>query len=93
MNIEKWDLKKVPDDWLLEEIIRRRNNETAAKPEHWCHDCDHFKAWNELPRAGECPKDFNPCTKGHGMKFIVPVDYGDEHGFYRRVCADRAVAE
>lgn len=95
MTVNKWDLrdrKKVPDDWLLEELMRRRNAETVASPEHWCHDCKHFEAWNEKKRAGQMPESFNPCTKAHAMQFIVPQDIGDEYGFYRRVCADREIA-
>jgi hypothetical protein len=79
----------VPDDWLLEELIRRRNAEPVAKPKHWCHDCAHWKAWNEVPREGQMPDSFNPCTKGHTMQFVVPQEIDDEHGFYRHVCADR----
>lgn len=90
--MSRWELRNFSDEELLEEIVRRRNKRTVAKPEHWCHDCVHFKAWDEVPRAGNCPSDFNPCTKSHEMKFITPADVSDEYGFYRRVCADREIA-
>lgn len=92
MIVNKWDLKKVPSDWLIEELIRRRNAEPVAKPKHWCHDCANFESWNAKQRAGTMPDDFNPCTKGHAMQFVVPQEVNDEHGFYRRVCQDRAEA-
>lgn len=87
--MNRWTpLRDFTDDDLLAELVRRRNGRTVAKPEHWCHDCDHFKAWNEAPRKGEMPESFNPCTNGHAMKFRAPEDYGDDYGFYRLVCAD-----
>ncbi|MFG5411473.1 hypothetical protein ABXN37_29275, partial [Piscinibacter sakaiensis] len=91
-------LATFTEDQLLEELIRRRNQRTTAHPEHWCHDCQHYKAWDEVERPRDaigriprCPDDFNPCTKGHKMQFVVPEDYpdGQEWGYYRKVCADR----
>lgn len=72
-------------DELLAEIVRRRNGEQATEPiEHWCDDCAHFRySKNDRDTA-------NNCQKGHAMQFRVPEDYGDECGFYRRVCNDRA---
>lgn len=86
-------LASFTDEQLLEELIRRRNARTVATPKHWCHDCRNFVAWDEVRRKGEMPDDFNPCTKGHEMKFIVPQEIGDEHGFYLSVCADRDMGD
>ena len=83
------ELRRFRTEQLIEELARRANAEPVERPEHWCHDCLHFVAWNERPRTGEMPEDFNPCTKGHTMRFIAPKDYGDEYGHYLRVCADR----
>lgn len=86
-----WELRKFGTDQLIEELARRHNKAPVAKPKHWCHDCDHFVAWNDKPRKGEMPDAFNACTKGHTMKFVAPEDFDDEYGFYLRVCADRAM--
>jgi hypothetical protein len=82
-------LKRFTNDQLIEELVRRRNGQRASGPQRWCHDCDNFQAWNEAPRQGPMPEDFNPCTKGHRMHFMVPEGFDDEHGFYRPICADR----
>lgn len=87
----QWELRKFSTDALLEEMIRRANNQPIKKPEDWCHDCMHFEAWLDKvpsPRA-DCQETYNPCTKGHTMRFMVPEELDEEHGFYRRVCADR----
>jgi hypothetical protein len=86
-----WELRKFGTDQLIEELARRQNAAPVAKPEHWCHDCDNYVAWNDKPRKGEMPDSFNACTKGHTMKFVAPEDFDDEYGFYLRVCADRAM--
>ena len=83
------ELRRFNTSQLIEELARRHNENPVVKPDHWCHDCAHYVAWNDKPRKGECPDSFNPCTKGHTMKFIAPQDFGDEYGFYLRVCADR----
>lgn len=82
-------LKSFTDDQLLEELIQRRNGRSVNKPEHWCHDCRNFVAWDDAKRKSLMPETFNPCTKGHSMLFVVPEEIDDEYGFYRRVCADR----
>ena len=84
-------LRDYTENQLLEELARRANARGTKKPDHWCHDCAHFVAWFDrvpAPRK-DCPEDYNPCAKGHAMKFIVPEEIGDEYGFYRSVCADR----
>lgn len=71
-------------DELLEEIVRRRNTVEKEEVSDWCDDCLHF-------RHSTSERDTrNNCTKGHAMLFMPPEDDGDECGFYRRVCADRA---
>ena len=77
---------------LLDEIARRRSTTAHERPPDapWCHDCGHFKTW---AGEGDAPAGFNSCTKGHAMQFLVPKDYGDEWGFYRRVCRDRLADE
>lgn len=84
-----WELKRFSTQQLLEELVRRQNVRTHAKPEAWCHDCRHYETWADKPRRGECPDDFNPCTKGHAMLFVVPEEIDDDFGYYRNVCADR----
>lgn len=75
---------------LIEELVRRENGRETSKPKHWCHDCTNYVTWidGKTPSM-KMPEDYNPCQKRHEMKFMVPEDYGDEYGFYRRVCADR----
>jgi hypothetical protein len=79
-------------DWRKwEELARRANTRDTRKPDNWRHDCTHFVAWHDktpAPRK-DCPDDYNPCTKGRAMKFMVPEENDDEHGFYLPVCADR----
>lgn len=56
-------------------------------PNVWCDDCAHFVT---DPDADEA---YNPCTKGHPMRFKSPAEYqwyyNDDWGFYRRQCQDR----
>lgn len=86
-------LRDYTTNQLIEELARRANGKATKHPEHWCHDCSHYTAWLDrtpTPRK-DCPEDYNPCTKGHPMHFVAPEEIGDEYGFYRHVCADRAV--
>lgn len=86
-------LRRYSTNQLIEELARRANGVPTQKPEHWCHDCTHFVAWCDkvpAPRK-DCPENYNPCTKGHAMRFMVPEEYGDEYGFYLQVCADRGL--
>lgn len=85
-------LKGFSDDRLIEELVRRRNNARSVTPEHWCDECRNYVVWSEAKRTGEMPDDFNPCGKGHTMQFIMPIEINDDHGYYRRVCADRDMA-
>lgn len=81
-------LAKFSTDALLEELARRRRVRSERQPiAHWCEDCKHFKFWTA---KSDPPDTYNPCSKGHTMSFRQPEDYGDEMGYYRRVCADRA---
>jgi len=85
-------LRRYSRNQLIEELARRANErDTRKTPEHWCHDCSHFVAWCEqvpAPRK-DCPDEYNPCTKGHAMRFMAPEEIDDEYGFYLAVCADR----
>jgi hypothetical protein len=79
-------------DWLR--IGIQADMTIAADGGRPCHDCKHFVAWLDkepAPRI-DCPGDYNPCTKGH-MKFMAPEHYGDDYGFYLRVCHDRELLE
>lgn len=80
---------------LIEELARRANAVPTKKPRHWCHDCKNFVAWcdKKPPPRIDCPDDYNPCTKGHEMKFMVPQGYDDDYGFYLPVCSDRELLE
>lgn len=75
---------------LIEELARRANGRATKLPEHWCHACAHFLTWvdGKTPHK-PCPDDYNPCTKGHAMRFITPEEIGDEYGFHLPVCVDR----
>ena len=84
-------LRRYTTNQLIEELARRANGKTTERPEHWCHECSHFVAWLDrvpAPRK-DCPDDYNPCQKGHAMRFIAPDEIDDEYGFYLPVCADR----
>lgn len=86
-------LRGYTTNQLIEELARRANGRETREPEHWCHDCAHYLAWNDkvpAPRE-ECPEDYNPCTRGHAMRFMAPEEINDEYGFYLPVCADRDV--
>lgn len=75
---------------MLEEILRRRNkSEREAPDKQWCDHCNNFRGWRGKPDM--IPDDYNPCTKGHEMNFLAPVDYDDPWGFWRRLCPDRIV--
>ncbi len=75
---------------LIEELARRANGCATKKPEHWCHDCTHFLTWLDGKEPNKpCPDDYNPCLKGHVMRFLAPEGFDDEYGFYLRVCPDR----
>jgi len=84
-------LAKFSTDDLLAEIVRRRNKSQSEKPiEHHCDECANFLPWTG---DGDCPDDYNPCSKRHKMSFKYPDELTwpnpEMWGFYRRVCADR----
>lgn len=89
-------LSDFSEDELIEELARRRNAKPDVLPEdvcHWCHDCGNFIPWTNQRK--KIPEDYNPCKKGHEMRFVVPDINGDphaDHGFFRLVCADRDIA-
>lgn len=75
---------------LIEELARRANTRVPKQPEHWCHDCAHHLVWLDGKTPNKpCPDDYNPCTKGHEMRFMAPEEIDDEYGFYLPVCVDR----
>jgi len=82
-------LRAFTDDQLLTELMRRRNTKAVEAPEHWCHDCARFVTWDQAPRKGQMPDNFNPCTRKHEMQFNAPAEIDDEYGFYRTICVDR----
>lgn len=55
----------------------------------WCDDCAHF-----MPYAGDgdVPSRYNPCDRGHRMRFVMPTAWGgpDNFGYVRPTCPDRA---
>ena len=86
-------LSKISTDKLMEELVRRRNarraREESQKPIENCDECANFRVWS---KRGECPDDYNPCGKGHKMRFRMPRDenpHDPDYGYYRIVCADR----
>lgn len=81
-------LRSFSDDDLIEELARRRNDRSKRKPERWCQDCARFVPWgidNKMPM----PENYNPCSKGHAMKFHTPESLDDEFGYFVHICADR----
>lgn len=84
-------LRAYSTNQLVEELARRANGCETKAPEHWCHDCTHFVSWNDQdpPPRRNMPDTYNPCTKGHKMRFMAPEEIDDEYGFYLPVCADR----
>lgn len=91
MAADPMRLRQYTRSQLIEELARRANAQDTRRPKRWCHDCAHYATWGDLhPKLEhECPDDYNPCMKGHAMKFCVPEEYDDEYGFYLHVCADR----
>jgi len=88
---DSFRLRRYSTNQLIEELARRANGKVTKKPESWCHECSHFIAWLDVvptPRK-DCPENYNPCTKGHKMRFMAPEEIDDEYGFYLNVCADR----
>lgn len=84
------NLSGYSDDDLIEELARRRNaRERNTAVEHYCEDCIYFRLFKG---RGDPPINYDPCSRGHKPKFRAPAEYGDEYGFYRRVCPDRAEA-
>ena len=75
---------------LIEELARRANGRETKRPEQWCHDCSHFVVWADgrMPNK-QMPDSYNPCTKGHEMRFVAPEEIDDEYGYYLPVCDDR----
>jgi hypothetical protein len=86
-------LRRYSTEQLVDELARRRCEQTPVRPQHWCDDCAHFVAWGDVERADpllQMPEGFNPCTKAHKMSFRTPVDFSEDWGFYRRGCGDRS---
>jgi len=83
-------LRAFSTDQLIEELARRRNECGVRKPREWCEDCAHFMPWSEgVTPDAVMPDDYNPCEKGHSMRFQAPEEIDDEYGHYRAVCVDR----
>lgn len=90
------DLRRVPTEELEAELVRRARGQWKTRPDQpipHCDECDNFIPYT----AGEeVPANFNPCSKGHSMRFKVPHSMGDAHsgnwGFYLPGCKDRAVS-
>lgn len=84
-------LDHFTDQQMLDELLERRvERELGGENLEYCHDCRHFKPWG---RKSEPPDDYNPCQRKHSMRFRMPEEWEDphaDHGYYRRVCSDRA---
>lgn len=83
-------LDRYTDQELMDELLNRRlDREEGEEGRVYCDDCKHFKCWT---KRGEVPEDYNPCSKGHTMRFHMPEGWEDPHGggYFRRVCSDRA---
>jgi hypothetical protein len=91
MRSQILSLHEHGDDELLAELARRERARTAKEPpEQWCDDCVHFIPAGDL--SDDDLDEYNPCAKGHKMKFHPPEDMagvcGMEFGFYRNNCRD-----
>lgn len=97
MSERDYYLRNYSDAKLLEELARRCNHKQEKAPvARWCHDCMHFKTWDDRNATKPMPENYNPCAKKHKMYFRMPQDYpdaSDESGFYRPVCKDRVNPE
>lgn len=77
---------------LIEELARRANERSVKRPPIWCHDCAHYLCWLDgATPSRRMPDDYNPCQKGHEMRFWVPEEIDGEYGHFLPVCADRVV--
>lgn len=85
------DLEKFTTEALRAELARRQNGKIVrARDFKPCDECSHFK-----PAPEDAPKDYNPCQKGHAMKFRMPQSDSyrdDDWGFYLPRCKDREAA-
>ena len=88
-------LREFTTDQLIEELARRRNERSSAKPREWCDDCAHFIPWVDAADTPEAsmPNGYNPCEMGHSMRFQMPEEIDDDYGHYRTVCPDRQPAK
>ncbi len=84
--------KAFTTDELWEELTRRRRDGDDREPEEKprCDECGHHRYWT---KPGDPPSSWNPCSKGHALKFEGPNDWDGPHqeyvGFYRTPCEDR----
>lgn len=79
-------LEEYSSQELKEELARRMLGDRPPPIRKWCDECTHFVAWKE---DSEPPADFNPCSKGHKMRFRVPTPpMDDQWGFYKPGCKD-----
>ena len=82
------ELSKFSSEELRMELARRDvRREQQSRHRAWCHDCAFFEVWPGEPK--DLPQDYNPCSKGHPVKFVAPECEGEEHGFYSVGCVDR----
>ncbi len=75
------------DAQLIEELARRQRRRDREGDVPWCDECANFRPWRG---DGDAPDTFNPCSKGHRLKFRDAGTYASlDFGFYRLVCEDR----
>ncbi len=73
---------------LEREIARRRYEKDDDPPIKHCDECAHFI---RMTKENERDTSFNPCSKGHHMRFQEPNSGSDLNwGFFRRGCRDRS---
>ncbi|MGL4231009.1 MAG: hypothetical protein ACRCWJ_06540 [Casimicrobium sp.] len=79
-------LREASEDQLVEALKVHRRESDDTRPKFYCEECTNFKPDAILAAR---KTTFNPCAKGHPMRFRQPQGYNDDYGFYRNTCSDR----
>lgn len=84
------DLRRVPTNALVEELTKRAGTEYREPGDDLplCDTCGNFVPFTGDPDG--MPKNYNPCSAGHVMRFRMPRSPIDDFwGFYKHNCPDR----
>jgi hypothetical protein len=85
------DLRRVPTEDLIDELTKRAGTQYREPPANLpplCDTCGNFIPFEGNP--DDMPRDYNPCSAGHTMRFRMPIGpLDDQWGFYKHGCPDR----